>query len=125
MNWPALKNQREHIAQLERDKEAVLEHYAAIAPEALDLLAPEERKHLYKMLRLTAVQHPDGTVEVEMSGVDLVLCLKKYLLKDVQHHAPAKKAVSTATVILGISVRNATTHPRTVATASTQRPAYR
>ena len=64
-----LRDQREHIAELERDKEAVLEHYAAIAPEALDLLAPEERQHLYKMLRLRATLRPDGKVEAEMSGV--------------------------------------------------------
>jgi hypothetical protein len=65
----ALHDQREHVAQLERDKEAVLEHYAAIAPEALDSLTPEERKHLYKMLRLKALQRPDGELEVEVSGV--------------------------------------------------------
>jgi site-specific DNA recombinase len=65
----ALRDQQEHIAQLERDKEAVLEHYTAIAPEALDSLAPEERQHLYKMLRLKSVQRPDGKVEVEVSGV--------------------------------------------------------
>ena len=64
-----LKKQREHIAQLEQDKEAVLEHYATIAPEALDSLSPDERQHLYKMLRLKAVQCPDGKVEVELSGV--------------------------------------------------------
>jgi hypothetical protein len=66
----SLKNKQEHIAQLEQDKEAILEHYAAIAPEALDSLIPEERQHLYKMLRLKAVQRPDGKVEVEVSGVD-------------------------------------------------------
>lgn len=64
----ALKDHREHIAELERDKEAVLEHYSAIAPEALDLLAPEECRHLYGLLRLKALQHPDGTTEVELSG---------------------------------------------------------
>ena len=64
-----LKDHREHIAELERDKEAVLEHYAAIAPEALDLLASEERQHLYKLLQLKAAQHPDGRMEVEVSGV--------------------------------------------------------
>ena len=46
-----------------------MDHYAAIAPEALDSLAPEERQHLYKMLRLQALQRPDGEVEVEVSGV--------------------------------------------------------
>jgi len=64
-----LKDHREHIAELERGKEAVLSHYAAIAPEALDWLASEERRHLYKLLQLKAVQHPDGRMEVEVSGV--------------------------------------------------------
>jgi hypothetical protein len=58
-----LRNHREHIAELERDKEAVLEYYAAIAPDALDLLTPEERRHLYGMLPMRAMQHPDGKVE--------------------------------------------------------------
>ena len=64
-----LKNQREHIAELERGKEAVLEHYATIAPEALNSLASEERRHLYKLLQLKALQHPDGSMEVEVSGL--------------------------------------------------------
>jgi hypothetical protein len=54
---------------VERGKEAILEHYAMIAPEALDSLNPEERRHLYRMLRLKAVQHPDGTLKVELSGI--------------------------------------------------------
>jgi site-specific DNA recombinase len=64
-----LKDHKEHIAELERGKEAVLSHYAAIAPEALDSLTPEERRHLYKLLQLKAVQHPDGRMEIEVSGV--------------------------------------------------------
>ncbi len=64
-----LKDQEETITELERDTEAVLQHYAAVAPEALDSLTPEERRHLYKLLQLKALQHPDGRVEVEVSGV--------------------------------------------------------
>lgn len=45
-----LKDRQEHIAELERDKEAVLENYAAVAPERLNSLAPEERRHIYGML---------------------------------------------------------------------------
>jgi hypothetical protein len=63
----ALQNRREAIAKLERDKEALLEHYAAIAPEALDSLAPEERHQLYKMLRLEVIVRLDANLEV--SGV--------------------------------------------------------
>ncbi|MDQ3833231.1 MAG: hypothetical protein M3315_06275 [Actinomycetota bacterium] len=73
-----LKDHRKHIAELERDKEAVLEHYAAIAPEALDSLTPEERRHLYGMLRLRATQYPDGKVAVEMSSMpESILVLRK------------------------------------------------
>ncbi len=64
----ALKDHREHVVEMERSKEAVLGHYAAIAPQALDVLTPEERRQLYGMLCLKAVQHPDGKVEAEVSG---------------------------------------------------------
>jgi hypothetical protein len=50
-----LKNLRQHkelVEQMEQDRDAVLEHYASLAPEALDSLTSEERRHLYKMLRL-------------------------------------------------------------------------
>jgi site-specific DNA recombinase len=63
----ALQSRREALAQLELDKEALLEHYARIAPEALDSLTLEERHRLYKMLRLEVSVHPDSSLEV--SGV--------------------------------------------------------
>jgi len=63
----ALKNRREALAQLELDKEALLEHYARTAPEALDSLTLEERHRLYKMLRLEVSVRPDTSLEV--SGV--------------------------------------------------------
>jgi uncharacterized coiled-coil protein SlyX len=61
----ALQNRQETIARLEQDREALLEHYAAIAPEALDSLAPEERHQLYKMLRLEVVVRLDANLEVK------------------------------------------------------------
>ena len=63
----ALQNRREAIEALERDRDALLEHYAAIAPEALEALTPEERHQLYRMLRLEVVVRPDANLEV--SGV--------------------------------------------------------
>jgi hypothetical protein len=63
----ALQNRQEAIEALERDKEALLEYYASIAPEALDSLTPEERHQLYRMLRLEVIVRPDGDLEV--SGV--------------------------------------------------------
>ncbi len=60
----AIDNRREMIEQLGRDKEALLDHYSAIAPEALDSLTPEERHQLYGMLRLEVVVRPDANLEV-------------------------------------------------------------
>ena len=58
---------RETLEKLERDKEALLEHYASMTPAALDALEPEERHQVYKMLRLTVEVCADGSLEV--SGV--------------------------------------------------------
>jgi hypothetical protein len=60
----AINGHREKMAQLERDKNSLLEHYAAIAPEALETLTPEERHHTYRMLRLRAYVFPDGDLGV-------------------------------------------------------------
>jgi site-specific DNA recombinase len=61
----ALKTQRDSLEQMERDKDAVLEKYAAVAPKALEGLAPEQRHRLYKMLRLVVFAHPDGSLEAD------------------------------------------------------------
>jgi site-specific DNA recombinase len=60
----ALQSCRDALEQLELDKEALLEHYARIAPEALDSLTLEERHRLYKMLRLDVSVRPDSSLEV-------------------------------------------------------------
>lgn len=39
----ALKGRREHIEQLERDRDAAFEAYAAMAPGHLSALTPEKR----------------------------------------------------------------------------------
>ena len=54
-----LRHRQEAIEAQERDRDALLEHYAAIAPEALDSLTPEERHRPYKMLQLTVIIRPD------------------------------------------------------------------
>jgi hypothetical protein len=59
----ALRGRRESIEQMERDRDAVLGQYAALAPKALDTLTPEERHRLYKMLRLAVFAHPDEPLE--------------------------------------------------------------
>jgi site-specific DNA recombinase len=60
----ALKEGRERIEDLEHDAELLLEHYARMVPEALDNLTPEERHHVYKMLRLGVLMYRDGSVEI-------------------------------------------------------------
>jgi hypothetical protein len=62
-----LKHRQRHLEELERDKDAVLETYAQMAPEALDALTPDERHQFYKMLRLRVTAYPDSSLEV--SGV--------------------------------------------------------
>jgi site-specific DNA recombinase len=62
-----LKSQQEFIEELERDKEALLDYYAALTPEALDALTAEERHQLYKILKLKASAGQDGSVKI--SGV--------------------------------------------------------
>ena len=59
-----LRGRQEKLEELRRDKDALLEHYAALAPEALDSLTPEERRQLYRMLWLRAVARLDGSVEL-------------------------------------------------------------
>jgi hypothetical protein len=63
-----LGDHQERLAKLERDKDAVLEYYSDIAPEALDSLAPEERRNLYGILRMRAVVYWDGGVVAELGG---------------------------------------------------------
>ncbi|MCA1718308.1 MAG: hypothetical protein LC781_16295, partial [Actinobacteria bacterium] len=59
-----LRGKAERIAEMERDRDAILESYAGAAPEALDSLTPEERRHVYGMLKVRAVAMPDGRIVV-------------------------------------------------------------
>jgi site-specific DNA recombinase len=63
----ALRSRRKVLEELERDKDALLEHYARMVPAALDDLTAEERHQVYKMLRLKVLAREDRTYEV--SGV--------------------------------------------------------
>jgi hypothetical protein len=60
----ALDRRRETIQELERDKDALLEYYASMVPEALDSLTPEECHQIYKMLGLEVTAGADGRIEV-------------------------------------------------------------
>jgi hypothetical protein len=66
-----LKHYQQHLEELERDKDAVLEAYAQMAPQALDALTAEERHQLYKMLRVRVTACADGPLEITgMLGKD-------------------------------------------------------
>jgi site-specific DNA recombinase len=67
----ALRRHSERVESMERDREAVLEQYAALAPEALDALSPEQRHRLYKMLRLKVLVAKGGDLEIELAGAPL------------------------------------------------------
>jgi flagellar motility protein MotE (MotC chaperone) len=60
-----LQRRREHVEELERDRDAVIESYAGMLPEALDALSGEERRRLYGMLRLEVAPTPEG---LEVAG---------------------------------------------------------
>jgi site-specific DNA recombinase len=60
----AIKGRRERLEQMERDRDAIMEHYASAVPGSLDDLGPEERHQLYKMLRLEVLAYPDKSLEV-------------------------------------------------------------
>ncbi len=63
----ALKGGQEFVEQLERDRDALLESYAGMAPTVLGSLSPEERHRVYKMLKLRVEAFPDRIYHV--SGV--------------------------------------------------------
>ena len=49
---------------MERDKDALLEYYVEMTPEALESLTPGERHWVYGILGLGATITMDGTLEV-------------------------------------------------------------
>jgi hypothetical protein len=61
-----------HVDRLERDREALLNHYSWIVPEHLDGLEPVERNRIYKILDLTVLAHENGSLELKWTlGADL------------------------------------------------------
>jgi hypothetical protein len=61
----AIESRRDSLHQLERDRDSLMQHYANMAPEALDSLIPEERHQLYKILRLRITAAANRTLMVE------------------------------------------------------------
>jgi hypothetical protein len=72
----ALRECEERLQALEHDRDALLKSYAKLVPEALDTLEAEERHRVYKMLRLSTLAYPDGTLEVSGAiGEDVTVCI--------------------------------------------------
>src|SRR5215204_4481322 len=61
----ALTKHQEHIEQLEKDREALIESMAEMVPDALKDLTPQERNKIYRMLRLEVAPFEEG---YEVSG---------------------------------------------------------
>ena len=53
-----------HIKQLECDRDALLEAYARIVPAQLDILPPEKRHRIYKMMNVSVLGHRDSSLEI-------------------------------------------------------------
>ena len=71
----ALRGRRERIEEMERDRDALLDNYARMAPEALNVLAAEERHQVYRILRLRAAIMMDETLDISGTfGEGDVLC---------------------------------------------------
>jgi hypothetical protein len=50
------------LKDLERGKDALISHYAALAPQGLDELHPLERNQVYNMMNLRVFARPDDTL---------------------------------------------------------------
>ena len=71
----ALEGRAERLRTLECDREALLQNYAEMVPEALGALESEERHRVYNMLRLRTVAFADGTLEVSGAlGEEVLVC---------------------------------------------------
>jgi hypothetical protein len=56
----AARSRRSLREDFERDKEALLEYHARLVPEGLHGLTPEQRRGLYRMMRLRVLAASDG-----------------------------------------------------------------
>jgi tetratricopeptide (TPR) repeat protein len=58
----ALKSRKEEVEELERDRDALLESYAGMVPEGLEEFGPEERRWVYKLIRLNVFADASGNL---------------------------------------------------------------
>jgi hypothetical protein len=69
-----LKGTQDRIAELERDRDTLLEYYVGSSPEALDSLTPEQKHQVYKMLRLRVVANEDSTAALDADALPTLAC---------------------------------------------------
>jgi hypothetical protein len=65
----SLRLREQEIADLESDRDAVLESYAGASEDALDSLTPEQRHNLYRSLRIGVLAHADGSTEIVLGNL--------------------------------------------------------
>ncbi|HEX5974952.1 MAG TPA: hypothetical protein VFY57_07320 [Rubrobacteraceae bacterium] len=65
----SLRLREREIADLERDRDAVLESFAGASEDALDALTPEQRHNLYRSLRIEVLAHADGSTEIVLGDL--------------------------------------------------------
>ena len=58
-----LRDAQEELDALEEDAETLLASYEKVTPGYLDSLDPVERHHIYRLMRLEVLMHPDGSLE--------------------------------------------------------------
>ena len=56
---------RQRLEELECSADGLVRQYAAVVPESLDAIAPEEKHQIYKTLRMKVLVNMEGTVAVE------------------------------------------------------------
>ena len=64
-----LEGRREKVAELEADRDTLLDHLESVAPEKLDALTPEERHEVYKVLGLRVIAREDGNHEASIAYI--------------------------------------------------------
>src|SRR5215203_5092896 len=55
-----IADREDRVKELEGDRDALLDHMAAMVPDALENLTPEERNELHRMLRLQVTPASEG-----------------------------------------------------------------
>ena len=57
---------QQRLEELERDADDLVRQYAAIVPESLEVIPPEEKHRIYKTLRMKVLVNIEGTVTLEI-----------------------------------------------------------